>query len=811
MQVTVAVDVSKLNVRWEEPYVSQGLNRKALALPSGAYRGLWFFTKNDANLYLSVDPDSLDMDKQHFGVIEDRTNGFAISFRDTGSLTIDCSTLLTGGAAQTFYVWIEADYTVSSATTGTIVVSNVIGDIPSDGYIFLGLIDVDAGATTLLEGTNCTYDYDDSTNPRMTPQPTKVDAYSNYSARDKQFGFIGGQERRNLPINNEKDAMTASTSPSLSNPFVTHSCQIPLVVDVRTYGALANYDAITGYGKGAGKGIVGISQTGIGGNFTGGNAAASSNNNGGPGAFSQGGLGDGTGDGGIGGNFVGGVGGDTGTGGVGVYSTGGNGGSGGAAGGAGVHGQGGAGIGGTQSGGDGVYGYGGAGAGLGSAGFGVRGVGRLSSAGVKGEGGTGTAPGVRGVGGDTNGLGGSFTGGGSNSTGVLGTGVGTGVGIHGTGDGVTVAIPSEAQKSGVFGRGAAAGATETGNEGGYFLGSDGGATSGAGGNGAEGQGGAATDGGGGDGLRGLGGDAGTSGGGGDGVYGYGGDGAGLGAAGYGVHGVGREGAAGVRGEGGTGSAPGVSGTGGDTNGFGGYFTGGTSNGTGVQAQGDGTGKGVIGLGTGASSSLPTGSDGAGVAGVGSTADGPGVVGLGGVSDGHGGLFVGDGQGYGILALGTGATDPGGSLVYGAGLVAMGSPGDVAPGVYAQGGASSGASLGGYGTYSVGGNSSGGDGGKGVHGQGGNGGGTANDGGAGVYGAGGARSDSSGYDGPGGQFDATLNRGHLFLYPLASLPTGGKQGDLCVRNVLGTPKLYICTVTGPGGGSPPTWVVVGTQT
>jgi len=602
MQVTVAVDVSKLNVRWEEPYVSQGLNRKALALPSGAYRGLWFFTKNDANLYLSVDPDSLGMDKQHFGVIEDRTNGFAISFRDTGSLTIDCSTLLTGGAAQTFYVWIEADYTVSSATTGTIVVSNVIGDIPSDGYIFLGLIDVD-----------------------VTPQPTKVDAYSNYSAGDKQFGFIEGQERRNLPINNEKNAMTASTSPSSSNPFVTHSCQIPLVVDVRTYGAGSNYDAITGYGKGAGKGVVGISQTGIGGNFTGGNALASTDNNGGPGAFAQGGVGDGTGDGGRGGNFVGGVSGDTGTGGFGTYSVGGAAGT-------------------SGNGGSGVFGQAGN-PGSGDEGIGViglaYGVSFTLSALLKGAGVYGHASDGK--------IGGVFLGNGASTSGIP-------------------------ERQGVFARGGQT--TTVAGPGGQFTGGSP-STSGNGGTGVVASGGnAPASGDGGHGVRAFGGDS-DSGDGGHGIHGTGGDST-SGAGGAGVYGLGGSAdGPGVLGEGG-GGGPGVVGIGDGASptitwrGQGGIFEGGFTSTIGY-AGGEFIGGEPTTSGAGGVGLVSTGAD---------AANGNG--GHGGVFRGGGKNGLAN-DGCAVVALGDGASTTVPAGAYGAGIYAIGGGGK--PGGYFKGGTS----------------------------------------------------------------------------------------------------------------------------
>ena len=636
MQAIVVLDTSKLNIRWEEPYVSHGLNRKLLSSPSGAYRGLWFDTNGTSTLQIVPDPDSLGMELQHFGIVEDRTNGYGVSFRDADPIEVDCSALLTGGAAQTFYVWLEMAYLVSSATTGNVVLSNVPGDVPSDSYLFLGTIAVDAGATTLDEGTNCTFDYADATFPRMTPQPTMVDAHGDYAAGDKQWGFIEGQERRNLPNNDEKDAMSGAASPSASNPFAVlvgfnlH----PFVVDLSAYGSPAT--AIKGIAKGPGNGVHGVGDNGFGGFFEGGDAIVASNGNGMAGAVGVGGTGDGTGDGGAGGAFTGGEGGATGDGGVGVYAEGygvsiavdpGNKGVIGLGGG--TDGHGGFFVGSYgDPGGIGVEGWGGDPSDGGSGRIGVKGVGSDSTtggsggAGVYGQGGAkfGSAwagPGGSFKGGDSDGAGvlalgfgatyvafggepvGIWAKGGADTTGIVvfggdgdssglkGFGKGTGVGVAGMGSGGTSTIPVLAEGAGVYGAG-----TSVGAHGAYFQGADGWA----------------------------------------GVRAYGG-----------------------------------SGTGGNASG--GVFTGGNT-----------SSKGVVGIGGGGSPSAGTlpvgvvgygGDGGAGVKGYGGDSDSVGVFGYGGGTDGYGGSFLGQGDGIGLLARGYGAIDPEFEWMFGAGLLAMG--------------------------------------------------------------------------------------------------------------------------------------------
>jgi len=771
MQATLVIDASKLNIRWTEPYVSHGLNRKALALPSGAYRGLWFATNGSANLRLVVDPDSLGMDLQHFGIIEDRANGYTISYRDDASLSVDCSALLTGGAAQTFYVWLAADYSVSSATTGNIIVSNVIGDIPSDAYVFLGIVNVDAGATVLNEGTNCSFDYADATNPRQTPQPTKVDAHADYVAGSKQFGFIEGQERRNLPINDEKDAMTGSTSPSSTNPFVTHACQIPVTVDVRAYGAGFSYNAITGYGKGLYSGVRGF-----------GHDSATTNVAGGIGVSGTGGFGDGSAAGGSGSSFTGGEGGDTGiggpggtftggqggvtsgAGGIGVDSTGGNA-FGAGAGGIGIQGLGGNGSGGSNPGGSGVYGYGGSGAGLGSSGYGVYGKGRGLSAGVYGYGGTISAPGVQGLGGGTAGTGGIFSGGSVDGTGVISLAAGDGVGVVGVGGGASSLVPSDADGAGVYG---------------------------------------------------IGGDIGGAG-----VYGQGGDPAAPGIVGLGFgatfsiglenHGlIGQGGATssaagyGIRAKGGTPSSTGAGGKGG-------YFEGGagatSTGGNGIEtfggdgASGEYGGTGIISYGGDGVGTTANGGRGgwffggdagtSGDGGNGITAKGGGGNGLGG-TDAFGVYAQGGGiNGIGMAALGgteTYTSDP-----LGEGLIVKGvsrASFNSARGMYCTGGNSSTNGQGG-----IGGEFDGGDG-AGIN----------NEGGNGITSRGGS-SDSGEYSGVGGHFTGGVYRGPIHLAPRA-MPAGCKVGDLWIDT---SGILYSCILATKTGASVPTnWQKVGLQ-
>ena len=191
------LSASKLNVRWREEYFTQGVNRRTLAIPRGAYRGLWLSSSApaDTNLNLTLEKPglSLGMDDEHFASIEDRSEGVAVSYRETADpVVLDCSSLLPTAGAITWTVWIEVAYSTGAATAGVIKVSD--SDTPPVDAVILGEVVFTGVASTIDEGTNCSFSY---TN-RNAPQPQSVAAFSDYSAGDLQFGMISGYERYKL-------------------------------------------------------------------------------------------------------------------------------------------------------------------------------------------------------------------------------------------------------------------------------------------------------------------------------------------------------------------------------------------------------------------------------------------------------------------------------------------------------------------------------------------------------------------------------------------------------------------------------------
>jgi hypothetical protein len=690
MTASATLDKTKFNVRWRETYLSEGVNKQALGMASGIYRGMWFETNNTVNLRIVIDPDSIGFDAQSFAIVSDRANGYAIGYSDADDpILIDCTSYLGGSQpAQTLYVWLEAAYTTGADTTGAIVLSNAAGDIPSDGAELLGIIEVDALATTLNEGVNCSFVYDDADYPRSLPTfytPMIFDPRNATGANVYGFTAYGkGTAAGGLFYGDNSaggyGAIAFGGSPPVSGAggtgFVStggSSQDLYGGVGVKGYGGEGDSTYDGGYGlqgtggKANGTGVGGFGVLGYGGESYGsgvigyGNGAPSYTgtklNHGvigvaGDNAGSRGGVFygyAGTSFGGIALYAEGGVPSVSGVGGNAIYAVGGAGN--GFSGGYGINARGG-----TPSG-TGIFASGaftGSGAGIIAVGSGGGYASSPDNEGIIGKGGTGDSIGVKGIANDD------------------------GFGVLGLGEGASIPTGSEAYGAGVVGVG-----DDPDCAGGVFYGGD--ATTGDGGYGAHGIGGNSVTGGLGVGVHGAAYDLQTI------TYGsidgqgvVGTAGAGVGVYGESTSNVGVEGYGngiqpGVKGS--SASGAGVQGTGGGTaatyagvvglsdssGGYGVYGRGRAAGYAGVYGEGysgdahgvlgvgDGDGAGVMGLGEGASQSALSAADGAGVVGVGASAGGVGGCFAG--ADDHGIYAIGGGTGVGIFAIGATNTAP----------------------------------------------------------------------------------------------------------------------------------------------------------
>ena len=206
----LSIAISKMKIRWEEPYVSEATNKLMAALPRGIYRGFLPGTDpgDDKKLRLTVDPNRNDS----FLLCSDNTNGFTLGLKEDNYVEFDATSLFPVVGDQTWYVWAEIDYSVSSATVGQYHLTNTV---PTGNFVRLlklNMLNADPG----FDSAN----YDETWADR--PEPTKNETGS-YSAGDIEYGFLSGVEAWRNPDLDQKKAMNSATSPSDSNPFVTKS------------------------------------------------------------------------------------------------------------------------------------------------------------------------------------------------------------------------------------------------------------------------------------------------------------------------------------------------------------------------------------------------------------------------------------------------------------------------------------------------------------------------------------------------------------------------------------------------------------
>ena len=116
--VSPAIPATNIKMRWREPYVSSGINKKlAGVVPSGIYRGLRLGTSGSA-LTVTIAPDPTTLD--HLAVYE-TADGFSITYRDPTNTTYSLLLSDAGLVSQTLVIALYMDYQESAATTATYI------------------------------------------------------------------------------------------------------------------------------------------------------------------------------------------------------------------------------------------------------------------------------------------------------------------------------------------------------------------------------------------------------------------------------------------------------------------------------------------------------------------------------------------------------------------------------------------------------------------------------------------------------------------------------------------------------------------
>lgn len=257
---SASIAESKIKVRWEEPYISEGLNRGLSLMPRGVYRG--FIAKEsavaDQEFRLMIDPTGGGINSDSALAYWDRTDGFGLVVRDNAEPTFDMSARFSDGGAipaggEIWWVWADVDYSTGNPTTGTYHVT-LDGVSIHDDAIYLAKITMIAG-DTILQDSNITI-------ADMTlPYPTKREDGA-YMAGDNYHGLLTGEEAWNVPTSDHKRAMnSAVTAPTASNPFVTEADSTGKILGQPTRvdytGVSSDEIQLTGKVVYVGKGIVG--------------------------------------------------------------------------------------------------------------------------------------------------------------------------------------------------------------------------------------------------------------------------------------------------------------------------------------------------------------------------------------------------------------------------------------------------------------------------------------------------------------------------------------------------------------------------
>lgn len=215
---TESIAISKIKVRWEEPYVSEGVNRQMTGLPPGIYRGGQIAPASTPDLTFEIGPDveGSGLFTDSFYVYRDSSNGFALAVNDVADVSFDMSARFTDpGPAmpgdETWWVWLDVTYATSNPTTADYRVTDTT---PPDDAVIIGKIEMLSGDTSVIETRFVR-------TVRTEPVPAKRKDGA-YVAGDEWIGFLSGEEAWNIPTSAQKDALDASSTPTTSNPLTTY-------------------------------------------------------------------------------------------------------------------------------------------------------------------------------------------------------------------------------------------------------------------------------------------------------------------------------------------------------------------------------------------------------------------------------------------------------------------------------------------------------------------------------------------------------------------------------------------------------------
>jgi hypothetical protein len=181
------INFEYVKVRWEEPYVSNGLNKKLFgAIPKGIYSGFSIGPGGLSTRDVLVSGSfvsggfgtgvtggfvsgNFDEARGHSVAIHQDVNGVSttVAIPPTApGFHLDA----TGREGQRVYVAIDTQYTISQVTTATLKLVNAAELDLNPHLLVVGYIDVPVSSLTALSGGN--FGYADPSYPRSTPLAT---------------------------------------------------------------------------------------------------------------------------------------------------------------------------------------------------------------------------------------------------------------------------------------------------------------------------------------------------------------------------------------------------------------------------------------------------------------------------------------------------------------------------------------------------------------------------------------------------------------------------------------------------------------
>jgi hypothetical protein len=212
-ELTQSVSNEKVSTRWEETYVSRGINRQMSVIPPGLYAG------GDVD-YSTTTTLRIAAGKY---VVQDTANGFGMILRDPDATEIDCSSLFPVATQKDWYVGLRITYTTGSATTCEFFMTDVLPldqhFVGKDELVFCQ-VTLHAADTGLNQATITPL-----VGASPKPYPKRASSGSVLST-DRDLGLLDNVSAYGIPSSDEKDALVgypSTTPPSSSNKFMTQS------------------------------------------------------------------------------------------------------------------------------------------------------------------------------------------------------------------------------------------------------------------------------------------------------------------------------------------------------------------------------------------------------------------------------------------------------------------------------------------------------------------------------------------------------------------------------------------------------------